>query len=407
MEKNKIKFLLLEDIHQSARDNLQSAGYSNIECYKTALDMKCLTNSLNNVHFIGIRSRSQINQHVLSLTKELLAIGCFCIGTDHIDLNDATVRGIPIFNAPFSNTRSVAELVIGEMLIMLRGIPAFNAKMHRNIWYKTSQGSYEARSKKIGIIGYGHIGTQLGILAESLGMHVFFYDIENKLPLGNAVQVDKMHELLKISDVVSLHVPETKLTNNMISTKELAYMKSTGLLINTSRGNVVNLTALYNALKDRKIAGAAIDVFPHEPTNNSSFISSLEEFDNVILTPHIGGSTEEAQENIGIEVSSKLIKYVNNGSTISAINFPEVSLPIHKYNISRFIHIHKNRPGILKAINKIFADKNINISSQHLQTSLSIGYVVIDAINTNKKTLRTVLQLMQSIEGTIRTRLLY
>ncbi|MBK4775702.1 phosphoglycerate dehydrogenase [Candidatus Pantoea edessiphila] len=406
MEKDRIRFLLLEDIHKSAIHNLKSSGYSNIESYKTVLDSDYLKNSLINAHFIGIRSRSKINKYILSLAKNLLAIGCFCIGTDQIDLIHSAISGIPIFNAPFSNTRSVAELVIGEMLIMLRGVPVANAKMHCDIWYKTAKGSFEARGKKIGIIGYGHIGMQLGILAESLGMHVFFYDLENKLSLGNAIQVDNIHDLLRMSDVISIHVPETQATNNMISAKELSYMKSTGLLINTSRGNVVNLLDLYNALKDKKIAGAAIDVFPSEPINNSSFISSLKEFDNVILTPHIGGSTEEAQENIGIEVSSKLIKYFENGSTISAVNFPEVSLPIHKYHMSRFIHIHKNLPGILNSINQIFADHNVNIFSQYLQTSSSIGYVVIDA-NAEKQILEIILKLLQSIKGTIRTRLLY
>ncbi|PPI86411.1 phosphoglycerate dehydrogenase [Candidatus Pantoea edessiphila] len=408
MEKNNIKFLLLEDIHKSAINNLNAAGYSNIEFYSDALHCnKQLKISLRNAHFIGIRSKSQITKDIFSIAKQLLAIGCFCIGTNQVDLHNATIRGIPVFNAPFSNTRSVAELVIGEMLVMLRGVPKANVEMHCKIWNKITKNCFEARGKNIGIIGYGHIGMQLGILAESLGMHVFFYDIDKKLSLGNAIQIDNMYELLKISDVVSLHVPENESTNNMIGTKELLHMKPKSILINTARGNVVNLSALYDVLKHEKIGGAAIDVFPNEHSvNNTSFISSLNQFDNVLLTPHIGGSTVEAQENIGVEVSSKLIKYCDNGSTISAVNIPEVSLPIHKHNSSRFIHIHENRPGIMTAINQIFADDDINISSQYLQTSAYIGYVVID-VNLNKEVLDRVLKSLQSIPGTIRTRLLH
>lgn len=407
LKKNKIKFLLVEGVHQSALDNLHTAGYTNIEFYKGALDKEKLKSSIRNVHFIGIRSRTRLNKEILAEAKKLVAVGCFCIGTNQVDLNAAAERGIPVFNAPFSNTRSVAELVIGEMLLMLRGIPEANAKAHRGIWNKVATGSYEARGKKLGIIGYGHIGMQLGVLAESLGMHVFFYDIENKLPLGNATQVFQFTKLLNMSDIVSLHVPENLSTQNMIGAKEIALMKRGSLLINAARGTVIDIIALCNALSHKDLAGAAIDVFPVEPSTNSDpFNSPLCEFDNVILTPHIGGSTQEAQENIGLEVSSKLIKYSDNGSTISAINFPEVSLPMHAASSSRLLHIHENRPGVLTAINQIFAEQGINIAAQYLQTSQLIGYVVID-IDAEKGIADKMLQIMKGISGTIRARLLY
>ncbi len=334
-----------------------------------------------------------------------MAIGCFCIGTNQVDLNAAAKRGIPVFNAPFSNTRSVAELVIGELLLLLRGIPEANAKAHRGVWNKLAAGSYEARGKKLGIIGYGHIGTQLGILAESLGMHVFFYDIESKLPLGNATQVQHLSDLLNMSDVVSLHVPENASTKNMMGAEELALMKPGALLINAARGTVVDIPALCDALKRKHLAGAAIDVFPTEPaTNSDPFTSPLCEFDNVILTPHIGGSTQEAQENIGLEVAGKLSKYSDNGSTLSAVNFPEVSLPLHGGR--RLLHIHENRPGVLTAINQIFAEQGVNIAAQYLQTNSQMGYVVID-IEADEDIAEKALQSMKAIPGTIRARLLY
>ena len=407
LEKDKIKFLLVEGVHQSALDNLRAAGYTNIEFHKGALDTEALKESVRDAHFIGIRSRTNLTEEVFAAAEKLVAVGCFCIGTNQVDLNAAAKRGIPVFNAPFSNTRSVAELVIGEMLLMLRGIPEANAKAHRGIWNKNAQGSFEARGKKLGIIGYGHIGMQLGVLAESLGMHVFFYDIENKLPLGNATQVRHLSDLLNMSDVVSLHVPETPSTQEMIGAEELALMKPGSLLINASRGTVVDIPALCDVLANKHLAGAAIDVFPVEPaTNSEPFNSPLCEFDNVILTPHIGGSTQEAQENIGLEVSGKLVKYSDNGSTLSAVNFPEVSLPMHAASASRLLHIHENRPGILTAINLIFAEQGINIAAQFLQTSPYMGYVVID-IDAQQDVADKALQLMKAIPGTIRARLLY
>lgn len=407
LEKDKIKFLLVEGVHQSALENLRAAGYTNIEFHKGALDTEALKASIRDAHFIGIRSRSQLTEEVFAAAEKLVAVGCFCIGTNQVDLNAAAQRGIPVFNAPFSNTRSVAELVIGELLLLLRGIPEANAKAHRGIWNKLAVGSYEARGKKLGIIGYGHIGMQLGVLAESLGMHVYFYDIENKLPLGNATQVNQLSELMGMSDIVTLHVPETASTQDMIGEKELAWMKPGALLINASRGTVVDIPALCDALKRKHLAGAAIDVFPTEPaTNSDPFTSPLCEFDNVILTPHIGGSTEEAQENIGIEVAGKLAKYSDNGSTLSAVNFPEVSLPVHGEHVSRLLHIHENRPGVLTAINQIFAEQGINIAAQFLQTTPYMGYVVID-IDADQTVADKALQLMKAIPGTMRARLLY
>jgi D-3-phosphoglycerate dehydrogenase len=407
LEKDKIKFLLVEGVHQSALDNLRAAGYTNIEYHKGALDSEALKASIRDAHFIGIRSRTQLTEEIFAAAERLVAVGCFCIGTNQVDLEAAAKRGVPVFNAPFSNTRSVAELVIGEMLLLMRGVPEANAKAHRGIWNKQAAGSYEARGKKLGIIGYGHIGMQLGVLAESLGMHVFFYDIENKLPLGNASQVRHLSDLLNMSDVVSLHVPETASTQNMMGPEELALMKPGSLLINASRGTVVDIPALCQVLANKHLSGAAIDVFPEEPaTNSDPFNSPLCEFDNVILTPHIGGSTQEAQENIGIEVAGKLAKYSDNGSTLSAVNFPEVSLPTHGDHVSRLLHIHENRPGMLTAINQIFAEQGINISAQYLQTTPMMGYVVID-IEAELDVAHKALTLMKAIPGTMRARLLY
>ncbi len=407
LEKDKIKFLLVEGVHQKAIDNLRAAGYSNIEFHKGALDSDELKTAIRDAHFIGIRSRTQLTEEIFAAAEKLVAVGCFCIGTNQVDLDAAARRGVPVFNAPFSNTRSVAELVLGELLLLLRGVPQANARAHRGEWNKQAVGSYEARGKKLGIIGYGHIGTQLGILAESLGMHVFFYDIENKLPLGNATQVQHLSDLLNMSDVVTLHVPENASTKNMIAAEELRLMKPGALLINASRGTVVDIPALCDSLASKHLAGAAIDVFPTEPaTNSDPFNSPLCEFDNVLLTPHIGGSTQEAQENIGLEVAGKMAKYSDNGSTLSAVNFPEVSLPLHGGTTSRLLHIHENRPGVLTSINQIFAQQGINIAAQFLQTSATLGYVVID-IDAPEEAAHKALQDMKAIPGTVRARMLY
>jgi D-3-phosphoglycerate dehydrogenase len=404
LAKEKIKILLLEGVHQSALEELKSKGYSNIEYLKTSLSEEQLIEKIATVHFIGIRSRTQLTEKVLSHAKKLAAIGCFCIGTNQVDIKAAQKRGIPVYNAPFSNTRSVAELVIGELLLLLRGIPEKSALAHRGIWHKSAVGSVEARGKTLGIIGYGHIGTQMGILAETLGIRVRFYDIETKLPLGNASQAPSLTALLQESDVISLHVPETPQTQNMMGAAEFEVMKDGVIFINASRGTVVDIDALAEALSNKKVAGAAIDVFPVEPKgNDEEFISPLRAFDNVILTPHIGGSTKEAQENIGLEVASKLAKYSDNGSTLSAVNFPEVSLPEH-VGTSRLLHIHQNHPGVLTKINQAFAEHNINIAAQYLQTDESIGYVVIDIETENSD---VALRALKQIEGTIKARVLH
>lgn len=404
LNKDKIKILLLEGLHPSSLEVLQQAGYTNIEYHKGSLAGEELLEAVKDAHFIGIRSRTQLTPEVFAAAKKLTAVGCFCIGTNQVDLDEAMRRGIPVFNAPFSNTRSVAELVLGELLLLLRGIPEKSAKAHRGEWIKSADNSFEARGKTLGIIGYGHIGTQLGILAENLGMRVCFYDIESKLTLGNATQVASLSELLNKSDVISLHVPETPETQNIMGAEEFARMKPGSIFINAARGTVVDIDALCSALESKHIAGAAIDVFPVEPkTNNDPFESPLLQFDNVILTPHIGGSTQEAQENIGIEVAGKLVKYSDNGSTLSAVGFPEVSLPEHR-GCSRLLHIHENRPGVLSQITTIFASEGINIAAQFLQTGAEIGYVVIDVETERSK---EALAKLKTIEGTIRARILH
>lgn len=404
LDKDKIKILLLEGVHQSAVDVFERAGYTNIEYHKASLGDEALLESIKDAHFVGLRSRTQLTAEVLKRAEKLIAIGCFCIGTNQVDLATAESLGIPVFNAPFSNTRSVAELVIGEIIMLMRGIPERNAIAHRGGWMKTAAGSYEVRGKTLGVIGYGHIGTQLGILAETLGMRVVFFDIEDKLPLGNAQQIHSMEQLLAQSDVVSLHAPETPQTKDMIGAPEFAAMRKGSIFINASRGTVVDIDALTVALKERHLAGAAIDVFPVEPqSNDDEFITPLRGLDNVLLTPHVGGSTAEAQENIGIEVAGKLAKYSDNGSTVSAVNFPEVSLPTHK-GTSRLLHIHQNRPGVLIKINQAFSEKGINIAAQYLQTTAEIGYVVMEVDTTQAE---EALVELKAIEGTLRTRVLF
>ncbi|MFH7527690.1 phosphoglycerate dehydrogenase [Aeromonas sp. A5] len=404
LDKDKIKVLLLEGVHPNTVETFRAAGYTSVEYLKTSLSEEELIERVRDVHFIGLRSRTQITEKVLDAANKLVAIGCFCIGTNQVELDAAQIRGIPVFNAPFSNTRSVAELVLGEILLLLRGIPEKNAKCHRGVWEKLANRSVEARGKKLGIIGYGHIGTQLGIIAESIGMKVYYYDIENKLSLGNAIQVPNLVELLNMSDVISLHVPETPSTKDLIGAEQLRMMKPGAIFINASRGTVVDIDALADVIKSGHISGAAIDVFPVEPkSNDEEFMTPLRGLDNVILTPHIGGSTQEAQENIGLEVANKLIKYSDNGSTLSAVNFPEVSLPGHKGS-SRLLHIHRNQPGVMNKINQIFAEEGINIAGQYLQTSSHIGYVVIDVETEHSE---KALAKLKEIDGTIRARILH
>ncbi len=404
--KQDIKVLLLEGVSPSAVESFHRAGYSQVELHTASLPEAELKEHIADAHIIGIRSRTQLTADVLERARRLIAVGCFCIGTNQVDLDAARKFGVPVFNAPYSNTRSVAELVIAEAIMLLRGIPQKNAACHRGGWAKSASGSYETRDKVLGIVGYGHIGTQVGVLAESLGMHVIFHDIESKLSLGNAHAVSSLDELLERADVVTLHVPQTPATRRMIGVEQLARMHPGAMLINASRGSVVDIPALAEALRDGRLAGAAVDVFPVEPkSNKDAFTSPLVGMDNVILTPHIGGSTLEAQDNIGIEVASKLIRYSDNGSTLSAVNFPEVTLPEHPHSL-RLLHIHRNTPGILSRINELFSAGNINIDAQFLQTDADVGYVVIDVTADEAQAAALKAQLA-AIPGTLRSRVLY
>ncbi|HYL73810.1 MAG TPA: phosphoglycerate dehydrogenase [Bryobacteraceae bacterium] len=407
LDKRKIKILLLEGVHPSALEVFQRDGYTDIDAHPKSLSETKLLTAVRDAYIIGIRSATRLTARVLEHAPRLIGIGCFCIGTNQVALDAAQLRGIPVFNAPFSNTRSVAELVLAEIIMLLRGIPYRNAMAHRGGWIKTASGSYEVRGKCLGVVGYGHIGTQIGLLAEALGMQVVYFDVEPKLALGNARSMPSLDALLETADVVTLHVPETPQTRGMIGAPQLARMKAGVQLINASRGTVVDIDALATALRSQHVAGAAMDVFPHEPkTADEEFVSPLRGMDNVLLTPHVGGSTAEAQQNIGIEVAEKLIKYSNNGSTLSAVNFPEVSLPEHSGK-HRLLHIHRNQPGVLSAINAIFSEQQINIAGQYLQTNAKIGYVVIDVETKAPGDSLQVKRKLDEVPGTIRTRLLY
>ena len=405
--KSKIKVLLLESIDASAIDAFTADGYTAVERHAKALTEPELIAAIRGAHLLGIRSRTQLSKRVLDHADKLIAIGCFCIGTDQVDVAAAETIGIPVFNAPFSNTRSVAELVIAEIVMLCRGIPQRNAAAHRGEWLKAVAGATEVRGKTLGVVGYGHIGTQVGLLAEGLGMRVIYHDLEPKLALGNAEPVDTLRILLQRSDVVTLHVPDTSQTRHLVGAEQLGQMKRTAHLINASRGNVVDIDALAAAIGSGAIAGAAIDVFPREPESNAHpFVSPLTQFDNVLLTPHIGGNTIEAQESIGLEVAAKLLKYSNNGSTMTAVNFPEVSLPEHRGK-HRLLHTHRNVPGILAAMNAVLAEAKINVASQYLETSQRVGYAVIDVDGADRPLSATLRKRLDAIEGTIRTRVLY
>ncbi|NLB13060.1 MAG: phosphoglycerate dehydrogenase [Gammaproteobacteria bacterium] len=404
--KQDIRILLLEGVSQSALETFHAAGYTQIDYREKSLPEDELLARIAEAHFIGIRSRTQLTAEVLSHAKRLIGIGCFCIGTNQVDLGAAKRLGIPVFNAPYSNTRSVAELVIAEAIMLMRRIPEKSAACHRGGWAKSAIGSYEARDKVLGIVGYGHIGTQVGVLAESLGMRVIFHDIETKLTLGNARPAASLDDLLQRADIVTLHVPETPATQMMIGAPQLAKMRKGVMLINASRGTVVDIDALAAALASGHLGGAAIDVFPVEPKGNDDiFASPLCGMDNVILTPHVGGSTLEAQDNIGAEVAVKMVRYSDNGSTLSAVNFPEVSLPAHPES-RRLLHIHRNVPGVLSQINEVFSRENVNINGQYLQTDPDIGYVVID-VATSEKQGSDLRDALAAIPGTLRTRVLY
>ena len=404
LDRSRIQVLLLEGVHDSAVDTLMNAGYTRIRREATALSGDALRSALQGTHIVGIRSRTALSSDILAAADRLFAIGCFCIGTNQVDLETAAERGIPVFNAPFSNTRSVAELVLAQAVLLLRRVPARHNLLRQGVWQKSASQSYEARGKTLGVVGYGNIGAQLGVLAEGLGMQVLFYDTVKKLNLGNATQVDHLDDLLERSDVVSMHVPATPQTANMINAQRLAKMKPNAVLINASRGNVIDLDALADALEAQRLLGAAIDVFPQEPkSNDEPFESRLMHIDNLLLTPHIGGSTVEAQSNIGQEVADKLVHYSDNGSTLSAVNFPQVSLPAHP-NQHRILHVHHNRPGVLTAINEVFSSLGVNILGQYLQTNAAIGYVVMDIDADNSA---EVLNQLRQIEGTLRARVLY
>ncbi|WP_448188223.1 phosphoglycerate dehydrogenase [Azospirillum sp. sgz301742] len=403
--KEKIQILLLEGVHDNAISELEARGYATIERLPLALDEAELIERIGSVHMLGIRSRTQLTAKALEAAERLFSVGCFCIGTNQVDLKAARARGIPVFNAPYSNTRSVAELVIGEIIMLMRGIFSKSTLVHAGGWMKSAKDSYEIRGKTLGIVGYGHIGTQVSIMAEAMGMQVRYYDVARKLALGNARPCDTLDELLATSDVVTLHVPDTAQTRNMIGPAQIKAMKKGGYLINAARGKVVDIPALVGALESRHLLGAAIDVFPKEPGGDKeAFESPLRNLDNVILTPHIGGSTLEAQANIGTEVAQKLIEYSDNGSTIGAVNFPQAGLPVHD-GATRFLHIHRNVPGVLRKINDVFSSRDLNIAAQYLQTDPELGYVVIDADGDVDE--GDVLNDLRAIDGTLRTRFLY
>jgi D-3-phosphoglycerate dehydrogenase len=406
LDKNKIRILLLEGVDPGAIEIFRHDGYNDIEYHKKALPESQLADAVRDAYFIGIRSSTNLTARIFEAAPRLVGVGCFCIGTNQVDLKAAQDRGIPVFNAPFGNTRSVAELVVAEIVMLMRGIFWRNTAAHRGEWIKTSAGSNEVRGKKLGIIGYGHIGTQVGVLAEAFGMRVVFHDIDAKLALGNARQTESLDALLAQSDIVTLHVPETPQTRNMIGPAELARMKPGAKLINASRGTVVDIEALAAALDSGHIAAAAIDVFPKEPKGGEHFESPLRGRENVLLTPHIAGSTEEAQKSIGREVAEKLIRYSNNGSTLAAVNFPEVSLPEHPGH-HRILHIHRNQPGVLSDINGVFSEHRINIAAQYLQTIPEIGYVVIDIDPAEREETQHLKRRLDAVDGTIRTRILY
>ncbi len=405
LPKDRIRILLLEGVSDTAVGLLGAAGYSNIQRESRALEGEALHQALAGVHLLGIRSRTQLTAAALAAADRLIAVGCFCIGTNQVDLAAAKQLGIPVFNAPFSNTRSVAELVMGEIVMLMRRIPDRSNSAHAGGWDKSATHSREVRGKTLGIVGYGNIGSQISVLAEAFGMRVIYFDTIPKLGHGNAVAAAGLHDLLAASDVVTLHVPETEQTANLIGAAEIAAMRPGAILINNSRGRVVDLDALAAALKSGHLLGAAADVFPEEPKRNGDVFSSpLQGLPNVILTPHIGGSTEEAQERIGEETARKLSDYSDTGATLGAVNFPEVTLPATTRG-TRFLHVHHNVPGVLAALNEAFSRFSLNISAQYLQTDPQIGYVVVDADSVQDP--EGVLGALREVPGTIRARLIY
>ncbi len=405
LPKDRIRALLLENISDTAVSLLAEDGYTNVGREKKALEGEALREALKGVHMLGIRSRTTLTAEVLEAADRLITVGCFCIGTNQVDLEAARRLGIPVFNAPFSNTRSVAELTLGEIVMLLRGIFPKSVAAHAGEWDKSADGFREVRGRTLGIIGYGNIGAQLSVLAESFGMRVIYFDTAAKLPLGNASRCATLDELLHWSDVVTIHVPETAETMNMLGAEQLAKMRPGAFLINNARGTLVDLDALAAALREGRLAGAALDVFPEEPKRNGDpFVSPLQGIPNVILTPHIGGSTEEAQSRIGEEVARKLADYSDTGSTVGAVNFPQVALPARPTG-TRFMHVHHNAPGVLGNVNQVFAKRGVNIAGQYLQTDGDIGYVVVDAGATRDS--EAILAELRALPHTIRARLLY
>ncbi len=402
--KEKIRILFLENISDTAVKNFRQHGYTQVEKITRALSEEELINEIKDVHILGIRSKTQITKNILDAAKKLQAIGCFCIGVNQVNLQAATKNGVVVFNAPYSNTRSVAELVIGLAIMLIRRIPDKNKAAHDGIWMKEAKGSYELRGKTLGIIGYGNIGSQVSVLAEALGMKVLFYDVETKLPLGNATDGKTLKEVLGKSDVVTLHVPETTQTKNIINKNSLKYFKKGSILINYARGEVVELDALRKAILEGHIGGAAVDVFPWEPEKNGDrFETPLQDLPNVILTPHIGGSTEEAQQNIGEDVSAKLFNYLEKGITFGSHTVPALALPPQEGS-HRILHIHNNVPGVLSEINTRLSKNNINILGQYLKTNDEIGYVVLDV---DKQLSNRALVLLREVKETIKVRMLY
>ncbi|WP_291907200.1 phosphoglycerate dehydrogenase [Chitinophaga sp. CB10] len=401
--KEKISILLLENISDAAVAEFTNAGYS-VRKLSGALSEDDLIAAIKDVHLLGIRSKTHVTKKVLDAAKKLQAIGCFCIGTNQVDLKSATEAGVVVFNAPYSNTRSVAELVIGLSIMLIRRIIDKNNAAHNGTWMKEATGSYELRGKTLGIVGYGNIGSQVSVLAEAMGMNVIYYDVETKLPLGNATQVRTLKDLFGQADIISLHVPSNPSTNNMIKAEELSYAKPGAIFINYARGEVVDLEALKDALVSGKLSGAAIDVFPVEPEKNgAAFSTPLQKLPNVILTPHIGGSTEEAQHNIGLDVSAKMLNYLEKGASFGSHTVPAISVPAVE-NTHRILHIHENVPGVLSAINTALSTNKINILGQYLKTNDTIGYVVLDV---DKQLSAEALALLKEVPHTIKTRLLY
>ncbi len=402
--KEKINILFLENISDVAVEHFKSSGYSNVKKISGALSEEQLIKEIKNVHLLGIRSKTKVTQKVLDAAEKLQAIGCFCIGVNQVNLEAATQKGVAVFNAPYSNTRSVAELVIGSSIMLIRKIVDKNAAAHKGVWMKDATGSYELRGKTLGIIGYGNIGSQLSVLAESLGMKVIFYDTETKLPLGNATSFKTLKEVLAKADIVSLHIPELPTTKNLINKTNLKFFKKGSILINYARGEVVELDALAKALTEGQLSGAAIDVFPWEPEKNGDiFTTPLQGLSNVILTPHIGGSTQEAQANIGVDVSAKLFNYLEKGVSFGSHTVPALSLPPQE-NTHRILHIHNNVPGVLSEINTQLSKNKINILAQYLTTNEHIGYVVLDI---DKSLSKNALELLKKVKETIKVRMLY